>query len=271
VRSRESCAFSSDRAAAGDSAAHRDPSAHGLPGLICQLCSKPISSGRLSSSSTASSTTLPVGRARFERDLWTWSMAPGRLRHARRAAWPRPTAYVVDSCFRARSKSRAGAFGCAVKLQLTRTGGHGCPGWLSLRGLLRRGGGARMARARLDRSRAPGACGEDSRISRSEAGGVAARYAASVLRVDWTPDDSCQAAGTLVTCARRSTQPREAPDPFPSSSPDRSGAIELGGRRAWRRRPPRAWIPWTRCGQPMTEVPEEVEDLERRRPAEPDP
>jgi hypothetical protein len=28
---------------------------------------------------------------------------------------------------------------------------------------------------------------------------------------------------------------------------------------------------WTRCGQPMTEVPEEVEDLERRRRAEPDP
>jgi hypothetical protein len=160
---------------------------------------------------------------------------------------------------------------------------------------------------------------------------------------------------TLVTCAPRSTKPREAPDPFPSSSSDRSGAIEpaarrlrvgpvtpavtdspdaprllLFGRRVldepgdtdvawaltsvdahaairpWRRdqirkemncpapdagkgpwestdrRPSAAcsrqasascrdaggWMPWarrhgTRCGEPVTEVPEQVEDLER--------
>jgi hypothetical protein len=268
VRSRESCAFSSYRAAAGDSAAHRDPSAHGLPGFD-------LSAG-LEAHQLGSPGLLRVrrARARFERDLWTWSMAPGWLRHARRGAWPRPTAYVVDSCFRPAPGAALERVGSAVKLRLTRTGGHGCPGWLSgggLRGLLRRGGGARMARARLDRSRAPGAGGEDSRISRSEAGGVADRDAASVLRVDWTPDDSRPAAGTLVTRARRSTQPREAPEPFPSSSPDRSGAIELGGRRAWRRRHREHGSQWTRCGQPMTEVPEEVEDLERRRRAEPDP
>ena len=208
------------------------PSAHWPPRIrSVSWARSPSARVAWSSSSTASSTTLPVVCARFERALWTWSMAPGWLRHARRGAWPRPTAYVVDSCFRPAPRAALERVGSAVKLRLTRAGGHGCPGWLSgvsLRGLLRRGRGARMTRARLDRSRAPGAGGEDLRISRSEAGGVADRATASVLRVDWTPDDSRPAAETLVTCARRSTQPREAPDPFLSSSPDRSGAIELG-------------------------------------------